>query len=663
MKWDDAFGMFWEDPERVRARSGPDPNRPLPPTPDTGWKMPTEFPDLRGHGMIAFDCETKEEDLVNLGPGFYRGSEIVGIAIGTEAGYRQYFPVGHEHGPNLDRGRVFDWASEQLSRPNQPKVGANLQYDYIATKSSGIKVTGPFYDVQISTPLLDENKLKYDLDGIAEEWLGENKVDDELYQWLRDAFGDVSNIKKHIWRAPPAVAGPYAEGDVDLPLRIFRLQKPQLEKQGLWDLFANVESPLIPMLGDMHIRGTPVDRQLADRLNNEWIGKEQEAIDRLKEIAGVEVNVAAADSIARAYDNLGLKYPRTEKKGKPSFTKEWLEHSPYPISKAIVDVRHMTKFRKDFIQKCLIEKNHEGVLHTSFRQLKGSSGAGGTVSGRFASGLPNLQNIPNPKRTVEGRLIRSAFIPEEGCDWWKFDWSQVEYRLIVHYASLTGQYKADEVVERYLTDASVDYHQLVADMTGLSREDAKNLNFGLAYGQGVDLLCENLGVDRMEGERIITQYHQKAPFIRPLMGDVSRRADKVGFIRTILGRRRRFDVYEKRGRNGIMEYRDEWSPGYRRAFLHKALNALIQGSAADVMKKAMVEIYTGGVTDVLGVPHLTVHDELDYSAPRTRAAREALREVKRIMENAVNVKVPLVAEVEFGLNWGNTKKVQEIELL
>jgi DNA polymerase-1 len=257
-------------------------------------------------------------------------------------------------------------------------------------------------------------------------------------------------------------------------------------------------------------------------------------------------------------------------------------------------------------------------------------------------------------------LIRSAFIAEEGQLWWAKDWSQIEYRLIAHYASIT-RYRgrllegAAEVVHRYNTDPDIDYHMLVAELTGLSRSNAKNLNFGLAYGQGIDLLCANLGVSREEGMRIITEYHKRAPFVRPLMSAVSDRANELGFIRTMLGRRRNFDTWERRGKDGEMEYSPEWQPGFRRAFLHKALNALIQGSAADLMKKAMVEYWESGVMDVLGVPHLTVHDELDGSMPDTPIGWEAFHEVSYIMENCVKIKVPIMADSGTGTNWAEAK--------
>jgi len=599
-------------------------------------------------------------------------------------------------GPNLPPQHVFGWLKEELSDPAQPKVGANMLYDLEALHYEGVQVAGPIYDVQVAEPLLDETRLSYALEILAKDWLREGKRQTVMVQWLKAAFGDEGNIKKHIYRAPASIVGPYAESDVDLPLRLFELQRKQLEEEGLWDLFI-MESKLIPMLLQMRLRGVPIDIQHAEQLLSKMKDSYADIISDIKRIAGFEPDIWAADSLARIFDKAGVQYPRTSKTDKPSFRKEWLLHHPHPVAKLIQSARHNDKFRGTFIQGYLLDSNVNGRIHCQFHQLRTDSG--GTVSGRFSSSNPNLQNIPT--RTAEGKLIRQAFVAEPGREWWKFDWSQLEYRLIAHYAAATGQPGIEPIVEAYLNDPNTDYHQAVADLTGLPRSDAKNLNFGLAYGQGIDLLCQNLGVDRNEGERIMREYHARAPFIKPLMALTSRRAQQTGFIRTILGRKRRFNVWERGGNswsdndsNGkdyvsennrgqfanavseeilrrigwTEEQLNDWdlrSPdnpkyvnamknaGYRRAFLHKTLNSLTQGSNADLMKKAMVDVWESGVCDVIGVPYLTVHDELDGDMEKGNPKHEeAIREIQHIMTNVVQLKVPLMADKKVGKNWG-----------
>jgi DNA polymerase-1 len=260
--------------------------------------------------------------------------------------------------------------------------------------------------------------------------------------------------------------------------------------------------------------------------------------------------------------------------------------------------------------------------------------------------------------------LRTMFLPDEGQDFWHFDYSQIEYRLIVHDAAKLGLPKAREVVDAFKNDPETDFHRVVAGMVfgktdEESRGRAKTINFGLAYGEGAKKLSRSLGLPLEEGERIIAQYHRGAPFMRPLSRGLTNMASIKGVIETILGRKRRF-VWWARVNDWNDREKDEYfrfrAPGTTRAFTHKALNSRAQGSAADILKTAMVEIWESGVCDVLGPPQLTVHDELDGSAPRrSKAAREALAEIKRIMERAANILPGLRADGGTGPNWGAIK--------
>lgn len=609
-----------------------------------------EFPSLRGQGAIALDCETYDPDLKEKGAGYHRDGYICGVSVATEAGFRNYYPIAHEGGGNFPKAKVLSWLKPQLALP-VPKIGANLLYDLGYLEVAGIKVAGPFYDIQNAEPLLYEDRYSYSLESIAQHHLKKGKTEDKMVEWIVEKLGVKANkAKNYIYKVPGNIAREYAIGDVDLPLKIFAKQKIQLERNGLWDLF-EMESRLIPMLLAMRQRGVCVDLERAEQLYDEYTKRCVKLLAKIKHISGVEPNIWAAKSLAQVFDKLDLPYPRTEKTNAPSFRKEFLMHHPHPVAGLLREVRHLDRLKETFIKGSVIEGSYKGRIHCNFNQLR--TDAGGTVSGRFSSSQPNLQQVPI--RGEDSVAVRSAFIPEKGQTWHKFDWSQIEYRLIVNDAAHFEMRGADTVVEKYRTDVNADFHQIVADMTGLPRDAAKTVNFGIAYGEGVKKLCRDLGMSLENGQKLLREYHRRAPFMRPITNHWMDRAETEPFeIRTLLNRRRTFHKWGLE-RNGEFTVLDHKVPGAQRAFTYTALNARIQGSAADLMKQAMVDIWDSGVIAVLGAPHLTVHDELDFSAPKGKAGKEALKEVKHIMETTVELEVPILADHKSGKNWGECK--------
>jgi DNA polymerase-1 len=608
------------------------------------------FPSLAGQGMIGLDLETKDPELRTQGTALHRGdARIAGVAVATETGFRRYYPVGHEEGPNLDRAKVMSWLQVQLAT-SQPKVGARLIYDYSFLAKEGIKVEGPLYDVQVAEPLLDENRFQFGLEQLSRDYLGIGKQDEELDAYLVTRFGK-KNPKGSIWRAPASVVAPYAIGDVVQPLQIFAKQKVELVKQDLWDLFL-MESKLIPMLAAMNLRGVRVDLDRTEAMLGE-LTKRQEKIEReIKRRTGIAPQIWAAASLQKIFDEIGLPYGRTPKTNQPSFTAHFLDRVSHPVVDLVLEARKLDKLRGTFLQGCILDHHVRGRVHCQFNQLKGEDG--GAVTGRFSSSLPNLQFIPI--RSETGRLIRSLFLPDEGQAWYKKDYSQIEFRLLVHDAEQLDLPGAGDVAEQYRTNPDVDFHLVVAEMAGLDRQKAKTINFGLAYGEGKDKLAAQLGLPIEEAEDLLRGYHKKVPFMRPLSQHCMGKAAKEGEIITLLGRKRRFNSWEttdrRTGKKTILRHP---IPGARRAFTHAALNARTQGSAADIMKQAMVETWESGVCDVLGVPQLTVHDELDGSLPKTKAGREAVREMNRIMESAAHLRVPLRVDSGVGPNWGEAE--------
>ncbi len=665
----DALGMFWEDTPRVRGKS----ERivgPLPSWPDTGWRPPTEFPSLAGCKRIAIDTETKDIELRDRGPGVRSGGHIVGVSVGTEDGRRWYFPMRHEVEKefNLDPTKVLAWLHhETKDRTDWEVCGANLLYDLDYLAEAGVRIRGRFRDVQIAEPLIDENRRSYSLDSISKEYLDEGKVSDDMYRWIKKAYNPPdAYARQEIYRTPPSLVGPYAEGDVDLPLRILDHQEVKLSEEGLGELFS-VESRLTPLLLEMRRTGVRVDLAAADRLDRELSFKIAEAQKQLNTLAGFQVNTDAGMHLKRLFDKLGVSYPYTAPsrnfpKGQPSFTKAWLSQMAgrEPACTLISEIRTLTKMQNTFVRGYIQKFTINGRIHCSFHQLKGDEN--GTVSGRFSSSDPNLQNIPT-RDPYWGPLIRALFIPEEGERWNRHDWSQIEFRFLCHYGMGAG---AEEAREMYRTDPTTDFHVWVAELCEIDRKPAKNMNFGLVYGMGEALLAYNLGISIEQArQQVFNPYHERLPFIKNTYNTASSTAQHRGYVKTIMGRRSRFELwqpsYGEKDDVGlplhIARARYE-TKALKRAYTHKALNRVLQGSAGDTMKKAMVDVYESGLCDVIGVPMLTVHDELANSADESPAHQEALRELKHIMEHCVKLSVPLVAEREVGPSWGQLEAVK-----
>jgi DNA polymerase I-like protein with 3'-5' exonuclease and polymerase domains len=596
----DAFGFMWNDApvEKKRGeRKAPTPAgpRPRPEIPDNGWK-PKPFPRLEKAVRIGFDTETKDLELDEKGPGVRRDGHIVGISVSVDEGDSWYFPMRHEIGENLPVENVLAWAKDELTRPNQPKVGLNLLYDLDYMAEAGVNVAGPFYDVGVAEALLDENADGYDLESISQRHLGKGKTTDALRKWLDEAYGAITRWRANIYRAPSNLVGPYAETDALNPLQILDKQLPLLNMQGmgkLWEIEAGLTEPLLAM----RRRGVRIDLGQLDRVHARLTESIGEALARIKAKVGFDVNVDDKKHLIRIFDDLGLTYPRTAPSnshpdGQPSFVKEFLEHHPHEVPKMITEIRRLERFKGTFCEGYLYKLHINGRIHCLFNQAR--SDEFGTVSGRFSSSLPNLQNIP-ARDELWGPLLRSMFIPDEGEDWGRLDWSQIEYRFLVHIANmvLNGMYGSGEAVRRYNEDPSTDYHQFVSDITAVARKIAKNINFGFVYGMGAPLLAQQLGLTIEAAQPIFDQYHAALPFVKEIRQRTAWRAGQDGYIETILKRRRRFDLWQPRYGDEqqialpLHAARGKWGQQLKRAYTHKALNAEIQGSAADLMKLVM----------------------------------------------------------------------------
>jgi DNA polymerase I-like protein with 3'-5' exonuclease and polymerase domains len=668
---DDALGFFWEDLQTRAGRSVY--ARPIPPIPENGWVAPTEFPRLAECRVLGLDTETKDTALTTKGPGFRRdgddGAHIVGIAVGTPEGDRWYFPMRHTIAPeqNLDPGHVLAWARDNLCTPGQTKVGANLMYDVDALWSEGVPVTGPFIDVQFAEALLDENRFTYNLQALMRDYMGTGKVKDALQEWLIRAYGDVDTYRANIWRAPPCLVGPYAQGDVDGPLLVWEKQKALLAEQDLSSLF-DLETSLIEPLVHMRQRGVRVDVEYAKRLDDELTAAIDLIDARIAGVAGRPISTTAKGDLERLFKAAGVEFPRTPT-GQPSFAKEFLERCSHPVAQLIVERRKLAKYRDTFVRGYVLDLHVNGRLHALFHPLKGDDN--GTVSGRFSSSLPNLQNIP-VRDPVWGPKLRALFLPEDGELWGRHDWSQIEYRFLAHYARGPS---GNIVRQQYNEDPNTDFHEMtlgmVAPVAGWDistpelhkqhRKPIKNINFGLTYGMGQTKLANDLGLSKDDGSELFRTYHTAVPFVKKTYDSVSEMARDRGWIKTVLGRRARFELWEPRfksddeKKNKALPYDraiDAYNGRVVRAFTHKALNRLLQGSAADLMKVAMSAMWKTGIHRTLGHMLLTCHDETGHSTPQTAEGAEALNEVKHIMDTCLKLRVPVIAEQSTGINWG-----------
>ena len=622
-------------------------------TPRSEWVPPIELPDLTSAKRIAIDVETRDPNIKANGPGWPTGDgEVVGYAIATED-WSGYIPVRHLGGGNLDEKIVNRWLKKVFECPAE-KIMHNAQYDLGWIKRMGFTVNGRIIDTMVIASLLDENRFSYSLNALCYDHLNKTKSEKTLTEAARE-FG--VDPKAEMWKMPAMYVGPYAEADAELTLELWNYFSVQLGKEDLWDI-ANLELDLLPCLVDMTWRGVRVDTDKVERTRDALLKREKEVLKQIKHVAGTDVEIWAAQSLAKAFDKVGVHYPKTEK-GAPSFTKLFLKEHEHPLAQLVVEARNLNKTSGTFISTIMKHCHADGRIHAHINQIR--SDDGGTVSGRISMSNPNLQQIPARDPEL-GPMIRSLFLPEQGDQWAAIDFSQQEPRILTHYAHVYGKSRgiplrgAQEFVDKYNNDPATDFHDMVAEMANIPRKQAKTINLGMMYGMGVNKLSEQLDIPTEEAKSLIKQYHERVPFVKGLMTGVTERLnepDASGSLRSILGRKCRFDLWEPDtfAMHKALPYRDaikEHGPTVRlkRAFTYKALNRLIQASAADMTKKAMVDLYNIGK-----LPLIQIHDEIAMSVKNVDEAHE----IAKIMTEAVSLDVPSKCDVEIGPSWGEAK--------
>jgi len=606
------------------------------------WVPPASFPDLSSATEIAIDLETCDPHMESMGPGWPRKDGfIVGYAVAVD-GWKGYFPIAHQGGGNLDERIVNRWMKKVLELPCD-KVMHNAAYDLGWLRASGFTVNGTVYDTMLAAPLIDENRYSFALNSLGFDYLKEVKSE----QGLKDAASDFGvHAKKELWKLPAMYVGEYAEQDAALTLKLWHHLKALIRKEEVESIFT-LETELLPVLIDLTFQGIRFDRDRCEQLVEEFKRKENEHIKQIKLISGEKVDIWAAASIAKAFDKLGLAYPKTTT-GLPSFTKTFLDSHDHPVAKLIIEAREFNKTHGTFLEPYLRHSAADGRIHPHINQMRSEDG--GTVTGRLSMNNPNLQQVP-ARHEIIGPLVRSLFLPEEGQLWAANDFSSQEPRLLVHYATLLDLPGAERMAEAYRNNPDTDFHQMVADMAGIQRKAAKTIGLGLMYGMGKQKLANSLDLPLDEAAELINSFHMNVPFLKGTVNSVMKRIEHPasgGAIRTLLGRKCRFPLWEpvEWGVNKALPREQavvEYGPRIKRAMTYKGLNRLIQGSAADQTKAAMVALNKAGFRLLL-----QVHDEIAVSVNNKAEADEAAR----IMAHAVALEVPSRVDVEIGPSWG-----------
>lgn len=628
---------------------------------------------------IVFDIETYDPDLDKTGPGVYSGKAVVlGCAVmDPSCGYHEYFPL---HDSSIDSGtcsRNKAVLSEILGS-DRDKLAANAAYDVDFLENlEGIPVNGFIHDVQLAEPILDPYKFSFSLEALAMSYgvVGKHTVDIEReaarllpilkQQGLFKGKAKVAAQQLLAWMDWRIVAD-YCKQDLPPVLEVWYKQMQLLQKEDLLHVY-ELECDMLRIRMMMRRNGIRVDQQARQRAMDPVAQKIKLATDQLYAKFGVFPLNSSAKIAAQMLDKLGAAYPAT-KTGAPSVTKEVLDAlaPKFPDCATLKRARALDKLRNTFLIKVFNEHLcPDGRIHGQFHQLRKDDA--GTITGRWSSTHPNLQQVPRNDKEL-GALIRGCYVPDEGCWYGHTDYSQIEYRVFLHFAcgyapgdELSN--KADTARRMFNEHPETDYHQYVIDtvkeLTGISfdRPTAKRVNFGVLYFMGAASLSNKFGIPLAEASAVYDALFSALPFILSTRESVVATAEYVGHIKTIIGRKQRIGPMHI-AKNKTITFSDGHTvtgtnikDGKPRDQTYPLFNYEIQGTAADIMKASLRECYRAGVYDVLKL-HLLVHDETGVSIPKTIEGMQAYMEQKRIMETTVPLKVPVLAEADFGDNWG-----------
>ena len=668
-------------------------------------KTPEDL-DLDGITTVAVDLETYDPNLKTKGLGAIRGDGFVcGVAIATGKD-TVYFPLSHsDTNLSLDKKlKLWEVLDKKLFQNEKiTKVFHNAMYDVCWIRAvTGKKMKGRIVDTMVAASVIDENRFRYSLDSLSKDFLKERKGGYDLQEkTLAWSKGTIKDPMSNMHKLPASIVKDYAKQDVDLTLKLWELFNEKfdevlytkykedeegkilkdekgnpiiLEEKTSRNIF-ELETKLFPCLVDMKFKGVKIDVEKARAFGKRLEKTKNNIINYIARKTNIRIEIWAASSIKALLDHQDINdYTKTPKSGMPQLPKNYLSTHKNKYLRLIAKAREFDKAKNTFIEG-LLGFVHNGRIHADINQIKGEDG--GTVTGRFSMSNPNLQQIPS--KGYIGKKMRELFIPETGSEWYSFDYSQQEPRIVVHYAIKLGMAGTADLQKEF-DKKDADFHQIVADMANIPRKQAKTINLGLFYGMGKIKLQKELSLDSKQAQTLFNTYHAKVPFVRQLSRDLSEFASNEGLLFTLGDRFCRFDKWESRDKewnpetnrftevklhatkeDAIDAYKLEqmekynkyidpenqhFEKHYTRAFTYKALNRLVQGSAADMTKKAMVDLYKKGI-----VPHIQIHDELCVSIKD----KETRTMVQNTMEQAIKLEINNKVDCEHGPNWGQIK--------
>jgi len=655
--------------------------------PESDWSPPSELPDLRGRRVVAIDTENKDDGLArNLGPGWALGPAgyICGVSWAAE-GSVGYVPIRHPETECHDSDAVMRWLTD-LHRSSAHIVMHNSPYDTGWLGSYGVPPPEHLEDTLAACVMLEENERSYSLDACCAR-AGVPGKDAALLADAAESYGGSrKNPRADIWRLPARFVGPYAEADAEATLALWHQTEPALKAQEVWEAY-RTEMELVPMVVAMRRRGIRVDEDEAERTAAAFRALAAEQLNLIGELVGLG-RAATLDEVRSPrqksiwFEREKINFPVTAKSGQGSFSAEWMERHQHPLPRAVTEALKLEDAATKFVENFLLGFSRRGRIHAEVHQFR--SDTGGTRSHRFSYSEPPLQQMPSPDKDPRdretgalledraiGTRIRRCMLPEEGDGWLAADYSQQEPRMTVHFASVCRAVGAEEAVRRYADNPRTDYHTMVAEMTGLPRPRAKILNLAMTYGKGKRSTAEELGVDLEEAEALLKNYHERLPFIKSLEDIAKSRAQARGFIRLIDGARIHYPLWEggwidwddrkaaeragkrlepcslEEARERQRDQEHPWSrTRLRRADTRKALNNLIQGSAARQTKRAMLAMWREGI-----LPMIQMHDEVGCSV----SSQRQVERIGQIMVETTPLVVPTIVDLEVGPTWGQAK--------
>ena len=574
--------------------------------------------------LVAVDTETTSLD--------YMKAELVGVSVAVEPGQAAYIPFGHDYlgaPEQLDKDSVLEQLKPLLEDPSIKKVGQNLKYDMSVLAQHGIRLQGIAFDTMLESYVFDSVATRHDMDSLAEKYLEETCI----------SFSDVTGkgaAQLTFNQVALEQAGPYAAEDADITLRLHQCLWPKVQAQPtLETVFNDLELPLLPVLSKIERTGALVDDTLLFQQSQELAERLAELETQAWDLAGQQFNLASPKQLGEIlFEKLEIPVLKKTAKGAPSTKEEVLQELAldYPLPKVLLEHRGLAKLKSTYTDKLPTMINPVSKrIHTSYHQA-------GTATGRLSSSDPNLQNIP--VRTPEGRRVRQAFIPATGCKMVAADYSQIELRIMAHLSEDPSLLKAfAEGQDIHRATAAEVFAVATEEVTADMRRSAKAINFGLIYGMSAFGLARQLNIGRKQAAEYIELYFERYPGVQSYMNNIRHSAAELGYVETFFGRR--LYLPEISSRNGMR----------RQAAERTAINAPMQGTAADIIKLAMIHVDDWLTSaELQSRMIMQVHDELVLEVPESELEIVSQGLIEK-MEHAVELLVPLVVDVGVGNNW------------